>query len=79
MYAKTWLGMDFDASHKSPDDRGLPSNGPPAEQSSARPNVAPAALQSKRGFLKFFQLALQLLTVFVQLLQRFITIYEIMI
>jgi hypothetical protein len=41
--------------------------------------VAPAALQSGARLLKLFQLAVQPLTVFIQLLQRFITIHEITI
>jgi hypothetical protein len=47
------------------------------EQSSARPDEAPVASQWQCGFFKFFELCLQLLTIFVQLLQGFVAIDEV--
>jgi hypothetical protein len=49
------------------------------EQSSARPDEAPAALQWECSFFKFFELSPQLLAIFVQLLQGFVAVDKIMI
>jgi hypothetical protein len=49
------------------------------ELSWARLDVAPTPCNRERDFFKLFQLTAQPLTVFIQLLQRFITIHEITI
>jgi hypothetical protein len=49
------------------------------ELSSARPDEAPVASQWECSFFKFFKLGPQLLTVFLQLLQGFVSVDEVTI